>query len=170
LKRIEGHRKWLLNPPLEPTLGQFGGTLVEGQAKFPNQQKHQDYKAALREWKQFGAWRKKRNPARAAIEMRYGYDTKHAGHLVRLLLQARTILQFPDCFCPRLSGLDCGMVLSVLHGGWGYERLVEWARRQEQELKDLADSSPLPKKPPFKKVEAMVMEMLREYVGAQNEH
>jgi uncharacterized protein len=166
LKRIEGHRRWLLNPPIEPTLGQFGGTLIEGQARFPNQQKQQDCKAALQEWKQYNTWLENRNPMRAELEKKYQYDTKHASHLVRLLCQGRMILTKPEWFCPRLHGLDKEMVLEVLYGLWEYEKLVEWARQQEQELKLLADTvSPLPKKPPFKKVERMVMEMLRQYIG-----
>lgn len=166
LKRIEGHRRWLLNPPIEPTLGQFGGILIEGQAKFPNQQKQQDYKVALRDWKQYQTWRKNRNPARAEMEKKYFFDLKHASHLVRLLCQCRMILTQPDRFSPRLQGYDLNMVRDVLSGQWEYEKLVEWARQQEQELKILADTvSPLPKKPPFKKVERMVMEMLKEYIG-----
>lgn len=166
LKRIEGHRRWLLNPPIEPTIGQFGGVLVEGQARFPNQQRQQDYKTALREWKQYNTWRENRNPARAEFEEKYGYDLKHASHLVRLLLQCWWVLMKPELFSPTLSGDDLNMVRSVLAGRWEYEQLVGWARRQEQELKVLADTvSPLPKKPPFKKVERMVMEMLRKYIG-----
>lgn len=165
LKRIEGHRRWLLNPPIEPTMGQFSGELVEGQARFPNQQLQQDYKAALRAWKQYNTWLENRNPARAELEKKYQYDTKHASHLARLLLQARTILQSPDCFCPRLSGLDLVVVSAIQQGKWEYEKLIEWAGRQEKELKVLADTtSPLPKKPPFKKVEQILMGMLKEYV------
>lgn len=165
LKRIEGHRRWLLNPPIEPTLGQFSGILIEGQVKFPNQQKKQDYKAALQEWKQYNTWREERNPARAELERMYGYDVKHSCHLVRLLCQCREILAMPEMFCPRLLGPHKEMVLEVLHGLWEYEKLIEWARQQEQELKVLADTvSPLPKKPSFKKVEWMVMEMLKKYI------
>ena len=168
LKRIEGHRRWLLNSPIEPTLGQFGGVLFAGQAKFPNQQKQQDYKAALRNWNDYQKWRRERNPARAKVESEFGLDLKHASHLVRLLCQGRTILTEPDKFCPRLAGNDLETVLAVLHGEWEYEKLVEWARQQEIELKVLADTvSPLPKKPRFNDVEKMVMEMLREYVETQ---
>lgn len=170
LKRIEGHRRWLLNPPFELTLGQFGGILIEGISHFPNQQKRQDYKVALREWKQYNTWRENRNPARAELERKYQIDVKHASHLARLLLQARIILTKPEEFCPRLYGLDKEMVLEILHGLWEYEKLVEWARQQEQELKDLADSSSLPKKPPFKKVERMVMGMLKEYIGGNHDN
>lgn len=169
LKRIEGHRRWLLNPPIEPALGQFAGHLVEGQARFPDQQRKQDYKAALREWTQYKTWRENRNPARADLEEKYGYDTKHAAHLVRLLCQARMILVHPDEFSPRLRGHDLMQVQDVLRGAWQYEELVGWARATEEMIKRLADKSPLPKKPPFKKVEAMVMEMLREYVEGQND-
>lgn len=164
LKRIEGHRRWLLNPPQEPVMGKFGGVLVEGISRFPNQQKQQDYRVALREWKQYNTWRENQNPERAKMEAESGYDRKHASHLARLLCQAETILTSPDEFCPRLTGKDLEMVKAVLRGEWQYEHLVDWAREAEQLLKELAENSPLPKKPSFKKVERMVMEMLKEYV------
>lgn len=165
LKRIEGHRRWLLNPPIEPTLGLFGGQLIEGQAKFPNQQQKQNYKAALREWKQFETWRKNRNPARAELEAKYGYDVKHAGHLVRLMCQAQVILAAPETFSARLDGWALETVMSVMRGEWEYEHLIQWAKQSEVLLKILAEHSRLPKKPPFKRVEWLVMEMLRDYLN-----
>jgi uncharacterized protein len=40
------------------------------------------YTTRLREWQQYQEWKKTRNPARAALEEKFGYDTKHALHLV----------------------------------------------------------------------------------------
>lgn len=36
------------------------------------------YKSALNHWESFKSWERNRNPARAANEAKFGYDTKHA--------------------------------------------------------------------------------------------
>ena len=51
------------------------------------------YRGALREWQQYQEWTRSRNPARAELERRHGYDTKHAMHLIRLLRMAVEILE-----------------------------------------------------------------------------
>lgn len=165
LKRMDRHQDWIKNPPIKPMLAQFGGAMIEGQSKFPNQQKKEEYRIAWKNWQSYNTWLENRNPARAELERKYGYDTKFALHLVRLLLQCWQILMKPEAFSPTLFGDDLNMVKSVLAGRWEYEQLVGWARRQEQELKNLERSSPLPRKPQFKKVEMMVMGMLRKYIG-----
>ncbi len=40
--------------------------------------KTQQYRKALNEWKSYEAWRNNRNPERAALERKCGYDSKHA--------------------------------------------------------------------------------------------
>ena len=164
LKRIEGHRRWLLEPPIEPIVSQFGGKMVGGLPVFPDQVAKDAYRRARREWQQYQAWVKNRNPARAKLEQRFGFDTKHGAHLVRLMLQAKAILTQPATFCPRLRGRDLEMVLAVRDGQWKYEALLKWAKDQEKVLLSLAEQSPLPKKPPFSQVERLIMKMLRRYV------
>jgi predicted nucleotidyltransferase len=43
------------------------------------------FRAAQKHWQSFQRWRAERNPMRADLESRYGYDTKHAMHLIRLM-------------------------------------------------------------------------------------
>jgi len=44
--------------------------------------KEREYSAKKKEWDQYQSWKKNRNPARAILEEKFGYDTKHAYHLV----------------------------------------------------------------------------------------
>ena len=55
-------------------------------------QKERQYTGAKREWDQYQNWKKTRNSARAELEEKYGYDTKHAYHLVRLIRMCRETL------------------------------------------------------------------------------
>jgi predicted nucleotidyltransferase len=90
MKRIKGHRAWLLNPPThQPTREEFGLTqagqgvrdLARGVdvSKISPEalkiiEKEKKYKAALTVWNQYEKWKKERNPARAKLEAAYGYD------------------------------------------------------------------------------------------------
>ena len=101
LKRIKTHRRWLLDPPtVAPRRTDFelpekrligkdqlgaaesllekGGLVAEDLT--PNflavLDRERRYRSALNEWQQYMSWKKHRNPARSALEARFGYDTK----------------------------------------------------------------------------------------------
>jgi uncharacterized protein len=108
LNRLKGHREWLRNPPThQPTREEFGltqaGQGVREIAKGVDIStispealviidREKAYKAASRRWTDYQDWMKERNPKRAKLEAAYGYDTKHAMHLMRLLRMGYEIL------------------------------------------------------------------------------
>jgi len=168
LKRIKRSREWLLDPPDHvPTIGEFGGWIKVsasgGQMSvFPNMQKQREYEAAVKRWKQYQAWLENRNPARAELEKKFGYDTKHAAHLVRLLRQAVNILRTGD-YNPRLQPFDLEPVLEMLNGEWEYEALIEWAEVTDEQI--ATTPSDLPDKPDTRKVEELLMELNMHTLG-----
>lgn len=114
LKRIEGHHRWLVNPPMhQPTQAEFGGWPVEGRYKFPDHDAERAYRAALKHWQDYQTWQQNRNPARAELERQYGYDTKHAVHLLRLLKMGVEILSTGQVHVYRP---DRDWLLEVRHG------------------------------------------------------
>jgi predicted nucleotidyltransferase len=105
------------------------------------------FTTAQREWQQYQEWLKNRNPARAALEAKFGYDTKHAMHLVRLMRMGEEILRDGKVLVKRQ---DREELLDIRNNGiWKYEDLVEWAEKKDQELDIIykAGTSPLPKSP-----------------------
>ena len=165
LKRLQRHYQWLMNPPEHrPTLEEFGGWLETankgGQKRvFPHLDAQNRYEQAAKHWKQYQTWLRERNPARAELERRYGYDTKHASHLVRLMLQVEQVLQAGD-YNPQLQGEMLETVRTVLHGGWAYERLIHWAEGADERVKSM--DSALPRRPARKEAEALLMSINRE--------
>jgi len=115
------------------------------------------YTAKHREWEQYQGWLKSRNPARAAIEAKYGYDCKHAYHLIRLLRMCREILTEGKVLVRRP---DREELLAIRNGAWSYERLVEWAEAQDKELTELAKTSPLPNRPNDKKLDLLCINLI----------
>jgi len=151
LKRIKRHKAWIDFPPDMPTLEEFGlrlhNTPGGGQVlKLHQDFAHRDessiiaqYKDAQREFKKYQEWKRNRNPARAVLEEKYGYDVKHAAHLVRLLLQGENILR-EGTYQPRLVGKTKSVVTDVLRGNWHYQKLVEFAEEQEHKVMEMNSS------------------------------
>lgn len=120
-------------------------------------QKERQYTAAKREWDQYQNWKKTRNPARSALEEKYGYDTKHAYHLVRLIRMCREVLTTGKVIVKRP---DREELLAIRNGAWSYEKLIDFAETEEQDLKLVYDScTVLPNKPDKKKLDALCIKL-----------
>jgi predicted nucleotidyltransferase len=110
------------------------------------------YKSSITQYKQYKKWEKERNPARAELESKYGYDCKHASHLVRLMRMSKEILSEGKVIVCRPDAAD---LLEIRNGSWSYDELIDWATKQDEEIQELYDSgkSPLPKTPNIKRLD-----------------
>lgn len=100
-------------------------------------QKEREYKSAQNYWKQYQEWKTNRNPARAELEAKYGYDTKHGAHLVRLLRMGREIMETGKVHVWRGAGSgpnDREELLAIRGGEWSYDKLIEWASAEDADL------------------------------------
>jgi len=118
------------------------------------------YKNARTMWKQYQDWKKHRNPARAALEAKHGYDTKHGLHLVRLMRMCRETLVTGKVYVRRP---DADELLAIRDGNWSYDKLMEWAEVQDVELLELSRTSPLPKAPNYKVLDRVCQEMVQSF-------
>ena len=153
LKRIKGHRSWLMDPPThKPTRAEFGlleaGAGVREIAKgidaglvsrdvLKEIEKEKRYKAALTTWNQYQKWKKERNPTRAKMEAEFGFDGKHALHLMRLLRMGKEILTTGKLNVRRP---DAEELLSIRTGAWSYDKLVETADALKAELDEVYEN------------------------------
>jgi hypothetical protein len=145
LKRIEGHAKWLQNPPEEPDVAKYGMYPAGSTTwRWNPGEAQDDYRQLHKEWTNYQAWFKGRNPARHALEVKFGYDTKHAGHLFRLIIQAQNILRDMD-FSPVLEGIDLEYVQSVMRGELSYAQLIGLANEAFASVDEMPSN--LPKEP-----------------------
>jgi len=157
LKRIERHRHWIVDPPdHQPAQEEFGGVWDGSTYQFPKVVREKEYRAARNRWDDYQRWLAERNPKRAELERQFGYDTKHALHLVRLMVQAENLLRSGD-YDPRLAGDDLAMVRAVMRGEWQYEALISWAEEMDKRIHEM--DSPLPNKPDRKLVEGLCVEI-----------
>lgn len=123
-------------------------------------QLEREYAGAKREWDQYQNWKKTRNPARSALEEKYGYDTKHAYHLVRLIRMCREILTTGKVLVKRP---DREELLTIRNGAWSYEQLIEFADREELALNELYNTSTaLPKAPNKEKLDELCIRLVEQ--------
>jgi len=169
LHRIRTHRRWLLAPPVgKPERASYG---LPARATIPRDEqgaveamlgdgrlaqtdlppsflalldRERQYRNALREWQQYQEWTRNRNPVRAELERQFGYDTKHAMHLLRLLRMAVEILTTGKVLVRRP---DADELLAVRRGSLTFGALLEQAEGLGSRLKALAEASPLPPRP-----------------------
>lgn len=121
--------------------------------------KERRFNAAAREWEQFHAWKNTRNEARAALEAQYGYDTKNAMHLVRLLRMCREILETGEVLVKRP---DAKELLEIRSGRWPYERLIEFAENEDKALTEVMKASKLPRTPDRAKLDKLCLDIISE--------
>ena len=115
------------------------------------------YTAKLREWQNYQTWIKTRNPARAELEAKWGYDTKHAMHLVRLTRMCREVLIDGVI---RVRRPDAEELLAIRNGAWTYEQLVEYSDKQDAEFNEILKVSNLPKQPDRKYLDQVCMKII----------
>ena len=94
------------------------------------------YESARKEWEQYVRWGRERNPERAALEAKFGYDAKHAAHLVRLLAMGREILTTGQVNVWR-GGRDAELLLAIRGGAWTFDQLMQHAQDADAELEQI---------------------------------
>jgi predicted nucleotidyltransferase len=120
-------------------------------------QKEREYIARKREWDQYQDWKKNRNPKRAEMEAKYGYDCKHAMHLVRLTRMAREILTIGKVIVKRP---DREELLAIRNGAWKYEDIIAFAEKEDKDLQIVYESSnTLPKVPDMAFLDQLCIEL-----------
>lgn len=103
----------------------------------------QDYNDTKRRHEQYWTWKKERNAARSELEEKYGYDTKHAMHLVRLLRMGKEILETGQVHIKRP---DAAELLQIRNGALSYEELIHYGASMDKEIHQLARTTNLRKR------------------------
>lgn len=183
LKRMRNHHEWMKNPPTAPKtrveLGlalnkswcdhlidkdnkPTGATVTAEEAWQLEDEKK--WRESQKKWAHYQEWLAGRNPARHALEAKFGYDTKHGMHLVRLMRMGHEILTTGKVVVKRP---DREELLAIRNEGiWSYETIVEYAEKMDAELTAFyqSEKSPLPKEPDRKSLDAKCMQMVRSYL------
>lgn len=107
-------------------------------------QEERNYRSACSDWNSYLKWKRERNPHRHDLEDKFGYDTKHAYHLVRLMRMCREILTLGRVIVKRP---DADELLSIRRGDWSFERIEEFFKTEDAAMDDLYKKSTLRRSP-----------------------
>lgn len=181
LRRIEGHRNYLLHPPQKkPCRVDFG---LDEQSKIDKKhhghimalpleyvsaeqremvRREKQYNTALDEWKAYQGWAAERNPKRKELEAKAGYDSKHASHLVRLIRMAYEILEYGEVIIFRPDRQE---LLDIRQCKWPYEKVLEHMAEMEAKIEVAYAKSTLPEKADHDKIAALYLEVAKKFYG-----
>jgi hypothetical protein len=179
LGRIKRHRAYLLNPPDHmPTREEFGlpknprlckehlqaiqalpvEYLFEGMQEEARNEAR--YRTAKEAWDDYMGWEKGRNPRRAKLEKDFGYDTKHASHLYRLMEEGKECLLTGNITLPRP---EKEVLVAIKWGAYKYDQLMEMVDNFDAEFEKLYEESPLPFGPDRKKANDLYLRILTQF-------
>jgi predicted nucleotidyltransferase len=181
LQKIMTHRNWLLHPPKqEPIRENFG---LPKNPRLTNEQisaivsipadtivpeyreeaeKEKGYRQSREHWDKYMNWKVNRNPKRAALEEQFGYDTKHALHLVRLMREGEELLLKGTITFPRPEQEELG---AILRGVYSYEQLMEKVIGYDVLFEKLYEESQLRYAPDSSGINELYLNLLKKYGG-----
>lgn len=176
LKAIQNHRQWFLNPPdHQPMRSEFGlggapvvsGEALTGLSNVPFElltdsardevRRELEYRKAKTAWDNYISWRDNRNPKRRDMENRWGYDTKHAMHLIRLMLEGEELLLHGTITFP-LKQAD--YLLEIRNGLLEYEQVIIIANGFQSRFDEWYEQSGLPRTPDTKAIQSLYKRLI----------
>ncbi|NES99445.1 MAG: nucleotidyltransferase [Sphaerospermopsis sp. SIO1G1] len=123
-------------------------------------QRSQSYQIALREWKAYQSWLKNRNPSRAEMERKSGYDLKHGMHCIRLLRSGLEILQTQEIIVDRRIAGDVEDLKAILSGDYTYEQLMQMAEDLVKQMDAVYVKSTLKSQPDLEEINNLCIELV----------
>ncbi len=102
-----------------------------------------------------------RTGKRKELFEKYGYDTKFAYHVVRLMGEVEQILSGGDVDLER----DSELLKSIRRGEWSTEKIKQWFSDRESGLQTLYENSKLPHSPDEDEIKTLLLTCLEEHYG-----
>ena len=120
----------------------------------------EDFKRDLIRWKQYHEWTDNRNIARSELEEKFGYDSKHLMHLVRLLRMGKEILEEGVV---KVKRPDAEELKAIRNGLWTYDEAIAYAENMDKELDVLYQKTKLRHSVDIKFVNKLYMDIAESY-------
>ncbi len=177
LEAIKRHREWFIQPPdHKPTREEFGlrQTPLVSEAGLQNvlsvphelflPEHHAElvreraYRDAKKKWDNYQQWSKNRNPKRKGTEEKFGYDTKYASHLFRLMYEGKELLLTGNITFPLV---DADELLKIKNGFLSYEQVLSLASVMEYNFEQWYNESALPHTPNRNALKELYFEIVK---------
>jgi hypothetical protein len=177
LEKIKRHREWFINPPdHKPTRKEYDlsnsplvseGALanVLGVPKYLFREDYQlelgrerEYRDAKKKWDNYIQWKDTRNHKRRGTEEDYGYDSKCASHLFRLIEEGHLLLLTGEITFPLNNARE---LVDIKNGKYTYEEVLDAAKIMEESFDSWYNESTLPHSPDRNGLTELYFEIIR---------
>ena len=98
---------------------------------------------------------------REELLLRYGFDTKFASHLIRLMLEGVELLETGNIEFPLK---DRQLILDIKQGKWTINNVLNFSTDLEKKIEDLGINSKLPDKPNVDELERFTINTLHKHL------
>lgn len=161
-QKMRAHREWLTKPaPVKPDFQDYEGVLVDGSIVWGSHGLKLQYDAAKKHWENYQTWLNERNRARFALEYQFGYDTKNAMHLVRLINEGIELLSTGQLVFPRP---EAKRLLEIRNGAFTYEQVEIFFEEGKNILRNVSENSGVPEKANLKELNKIVQKLNFKYL------
>lgn len=135
-KRMDTHHRWMTDrAPVRPHPEAFGLMTINGVSEWTNNNLKQAYENKLKEYQDYTKWLENRNDKRHELEKRFGFDTKHGSHIVRLLEQVDELHTYGTITFPRP---EAHLLKAIRTGGWSYDFLINHMEKKIQYIDSIS--------------------------------
>lgn len=115
------------------------------------------YQNELKRWNNYLGWKKNRNPERAKIEEKFGFDLKHASHLLRLSRMGIEILEQHKVFVKRPDAEDLKRIRS---GAVSYDDVMAEFESLNKKMDELYKTSTLKNNVDFDAIDSLYLSLV----------
>ncbi|WP_311245412.1 MULTISPECIES: DNA polymerase beta superfamily protein [unclassified Microbacterium] len=107
--------------------------------------------------------RTNRRTNRPELILEHGYDSKYAGHLIRLLLAGLTLVRERTFHLP-MKPEHVEQLLEIRRGEVNFDDVIAWSEKLEQELSDETEDSDLPDKVDYDAINDLLRDIRRAHL------
>ena len=122
--------------------------------------KYKNYDKDLKNYKKYMTWKNERNPKRAEQEIKLGYCSKFAYHIVRLLTMSKEILTDHKVSVKRVDDRD--LYIDIRNGKYNFDEFKEMTNKLIKQNDEAFKTCTLPDLPNFKKFDDAVVTITEE--------
>lgn len=115
------------------------------------------HEQAIKNYQSFRDWVTNRSPVKFEREQKFGFESKNAMHLVRLLRMGLEILTLGEV---RVKRPDAQELLEIRNGNWTLDKIISYSEDLQLQLDEAYEKSSLPFTADWKAIEDLQIELV----------
>lgn len=148
--------------PEYEVLGELGRVLIDNRKLFLSKEAGHRHLGYMRSQRDAMTGLRNKRTNRPELVHKYGYDTKFAGHMIRLGIQGIELMDTGRITIP-LHEDDRKTIMSIREGNYSKEYVLDWSFSLDEKLKLSIETSDLPEETNREKINKLLCDMHEDY-------